>query len=118
MTVEIIDLHSPTDNGPIPTDLINQISSGLSLPPGQRELPTVLLYDEKGLRLYDDITTDVSEYYLFSAEEGIFKDKANDIVLAMHQGKGIVPGEVVVELGAGYVMELRNDRHIYLYIHP
>jgi hypothetical protein len=37
------------------------------------------------------------------------KTKADEIVQAMHQGKGVVPGEVVVELGAGYVMKLTND---------
>jgi uncharacterized SAM-dependent methyltransferase len=100
MSVEVIDIRS-TSSGGIQTDIVREISSGLSLPPGRRRLPTVLLYDEKGLRLYDRITTNVPEYYLFGAEEGILKTKADEIVQAMHQGKGVVPGEVVVELGAG-----------------
>jgi uncharacterized SAM-dependent methyltransferase len=104
MSVEIIDLRSASDNGPISVDIIHDISSGLSLPQGQRELPTLLLYDERGLRLYDDITTHAPEYYLFAAEESILKDKVDDIVQTMHQAKGVGPGEVVVELGAGYVM--------------
>lgn len=101
MTIEVIDLRTASHDGPIPTDIIREISSGLSLPPGQRQLPTLLLYDEKGLRLYDHITTNVPEYYLFGAEESILKTNADEIVQAMHQGKGVVPGEVVIELGAG-----------------
>ncbi|KAF8573928.1 hypothetical protein K439DRAFT_1624720 [Ramaria rubella] len=39
--------------------------SGLNQPTGKKSLPTLLLYDERGLRLYDAITTDAHEYYLF-----------------------------------------------------
>jgi len=110
MTIEVIDLRTALHDGPIPMDIVKEISSGLSLPAGQRELPTLVLYDEKGLRLYDHITTDAPEYYLFGAEEGILKTRADEIVQTMHQGKGVVPGEVVVELGAGFVlMKPEND---------
>src|SRR5258708_37833746 len=102
MTIEVIDLRTALQDGSIPMDVVKEISSGLSLPPGRRELPTLVLYDEKGLRLYDHITTNAPEYYLFGAEEGILKTKADEIVQTMHQGKGVVPGEVVVELGAGF----------------
>jgi uncharacterized SAM-dependent methyltransferase len=64
MTIEVIDLRTALHDGPNPTDVTREISSGLSLPPGQRELPTLLLYDETGLRLYDHITTNAPEYYL------------------------------------------------------
>ena len=46
-------------------DLREQVIQGLSKPNGERTLPTMLLYSERGLRLYDMITTDCPEYYLF-----------------------------------------------------
>ena len=46
--------------------LREQILQGLSKPVGKKTLPTMLLYDERGLRLYDNITTNCPEYYLFS----------------------------------------------------
>jgi uncharacterized SAM-dependent methyltransferase len=54
------------------------------------------------LRLYDNITTNAPEYYLFGAEEEILKGKADEIVAEMHQGTGgLFTNEVVLELGAG-----------------
>ena len=81
----------------------DQIVAGLSKSEGEKWLPTMLLYDERGLRLYDDITTKIPEYYLFSAEEEILKNHADQIVHVMHaadDGK-VKSDEVVVELGAG-----------------
>ena len=50
----------------------------------------MLLYDERGLRLYDDITTEVPEYYyLFRAEEEILKTNADDIVQTMLHGANV-----------------------------
>jgi L-histidine Nalpha-methyltransferase / hercynylcysteine S-oxide synthase len=96
MPAEIIHLHS--GDGP---DLTHDILTGLEKPAGERNLPTMLLYDERGLRLYDDITTQAPEYYLFGAEESILKSKADEIVRAMHHGQDVTPDEVVLELGAG-----------------
>ncbi|KAF8636197.1 hypothetical protein AX17_003685 [Amanita inopinata Kibby_2008] len=91
-------------------DMREQVLDGLSRPIGERQLPTMLLYDERGLRLYDDITTKVPEYYLFGAEEEILKRHADDIVKVMHQGETeITADEVVLELGAG---ALRKTSHI------
>ncbi|KAJ7464785.1 hypothetical protein B0H11DRAFT_2051390 [Mycena galericulata] len=88
-----------------------QVLKGLQDPNASgKHLPTMLLYDERGLRLYDDITTHVPEYYLFGAEEEILKNKADEIVAAMHQGtSGLFTNEVVLELGAG---ALRKTSHI------
>lgn len=108
MAVEIIDVHSSSREG-IPTfDLSKQILDGLSKPLGEKEMPTMLLYDERGLRLYDDITTAAPEYYLFGAEEEILKKHSDDIIKTMHS-KGASPDEVVLELGAG---ALRKTSHI------
>lgn len=79
------------------------ICKGLCNPKGKKSLPTILLYDERGLRLYDDITTKAPEYYLFAAEEQILRDHGPSIIRLMHGGSPVRNGEVVLELGAGYV---------------
>ena len=85
------------------TDIRQDILTGLSKPAGHKTLPTLLLYDERGLRIYDKITTEADEYYLFAAEENILKSRADDIVQVMHAhaGGGVGAEEVVLELGAG-----------------
>jgi uncharacterized SAM-dependent methyltransferase len=99
---EIIDVRI-RQNGQGLAGLGKQVVDGLLRPSGCRNLPTQLLYDTRGLHLYDDITTLVPEYYLFGAEEEILKSHADDIVQVMHArwGGGVLPGEVVLELGAG-----------------
>ena len=100
----IIDVRIPDDaqaNGE--GAIREQIVAGLSEGVGAKSLPTVLLYDERGLRLYDRLTTDCHEYYPFAAEEQILRDHAPEIVHYMHAGVGSAPvaQETVVELGAG-----------------
>ncbi|KAF5382668.1 hypothetical protein D9615_002725 [Tricholomella constricta] len=108
MPAEIVQLPSSDQTA----DIAAQIVGGLTRPAGEKQLPTMLLYDERGLRLYDDITTKAPEYYLFGAEEEILKHKADEIVLAMHHGEDRVSAdEVVLELGAG---ALRKTSHILL----
>ena len=100
MSARIIDvrLNSNASNGEVNTR--DEIIKGLSRPAGQKILPQILLYDDEGLRIYDEITTCV-DYYLFPAEETLLKRYANDIVQVMH-GKEDQPMEsVVLELGAG-----------------
>ena len=100
--VEILDmrLSSGSQTG---SSVRDDIVAGLAKPAGQKSLPTLLLYDEVGLKIYDQITTEASEYYLFPAEEEILKNKADEIVKTMHSAssrQGSVE-ETVVELGAG-----------------
>ena len=101
MPVEIIDLHSRSNDGIVVSDIPDQIIAGLSEPFGQKYIPTMMLYDERGLRLYDDITTAAPEYYLFPAEEEILKANADDIVQTMLHGADVTTDEIVLELGAG-----------------
>ena len=54
-----------TDSKSGSADLRDQVIQGLCKPVGEKTLPTMLLYSEHGLRLYDSITTDCPEYYLF-----------------------------------------------------
>ncbi|KAJ6504668.1 DUF323 domain-containing protein [Mycena vitilis] len=110
MDAEIINIQKGLENGGF--DMGAQVLKGLHAASGERTLPTMLLYDERGLRLYDDITTNVPEYYLFGAEEEILKKKSDEIVAAMHQlTGGLSTNEVVLELGAG---ALRKTSHVLL----
>lgn len=102
MPVEILDLHSLSNDGIPSFDMTKEIFDGLSRPLGQKQIPTMLLYDEQGLRLYDNITTAAPEYYLFGAEEEILKQHSDEIVATMHRAnKDKDTQEVVLELGAG-----------------
>lgn len=97
----ILDVRLKEDSESISTAIAalrTQVLAGLHKPQHQRTLPTILLYDERGLRLYDDITTHLQAYYLFGAEEQILADHSADIVRMMGAGKG---EGVIVELGAG-----------------
>jgi uncharacterized SAM-dependent methyltransferase len=88
--------HQPQDN------IKGEIIGGLLQPNGYRSLPTLLLYDIHGMRIYDEITNDAPEYYLFEAEKSLLKANADDIVRIMHsRSAGLAAGEVVLELGAG-----------------
>ena len=64
--------------------------------PGQeKKMPTMLLYDEQGLKLFEDITY-LDEYYLTNAEIEVLETHANEIV------QHVQPGSQLVELGSGY----------------
>ncbi|KAI6016236.1 hypothetical protein EDC04DRAFT_2903331 [Pisolithus marmoratus] len=109
--IHIVDIRRIGDDDTLANASIrDEIGRGLDAPFNLKTLPTMLLYDERGLRLYDKITTDAPEYYPFSAEEEILREHAYDIVQLMHgRTDGIVHDEVVVELGAG---SLRKTSHI------
>ena len=104
---DIIDVRlqnlSDESTSDVGNGVIDAIISGLSKPPHQRTLPTLLLYTETGLKLYDELTSKATEYYLFGAEEDILKRHGDEIIQAMHS-RGYVEGESVVELGAGCVL--------------
>ncbi len=101
---QILDVRVPDADQRMEDDVRAQIVDGLSKAAGKKTLPTILLYDERGLRLYDAITTDCPEYYLFAAEEEILKTKADEIVRVMHRHDFVsdrMAKPVVLELGAG-----------------
>ena len=62
---------------------------------GERQLPTLLLYDEQGLKLFEDITY-LDEYYLTNAEIEVLESHGSDII------KQVPPGTMLIELGSGY----------------
>ncbi|KAK5200061.1 hypothetical protein LTR92_000602 [Exophiala xenobiotica] len=59
-----------------------------------REFPTLLLYDERGLKLFEDITY-LDEYYLTNAEIETLKTHAGEIVARLPDNARLV------ELGSG-----------------
>lgn len=101
MSARIVDvrLNSDASNGEV--NIRDEIIKGLSRPAGQKILPQLLLYDDEGLRIFDEITTGVDDYYIFPAEENLLKKHANDIVRVMHDEEDQPMESVVLELGAG-----------------
>ncbi|KAI9776912.1 MAG: hypothetical protein M1835_005376 [Candelina submexicana] len=89
--VGIIDIRRDRDEH----SLLNEIYKGLSPSQGQEKvLPTLLLYDESGLKLFEDITY-LDQYYLTNAEIEVLKTHAHTVV------QQIEPGSMVIELGSG-----------------
>jgi len=58
-----------------------------------KQIPAIWLYDERGSRLFDEITR-LPEYYLTRAERGILEERAPEIALETR-------AETLVELGSG-----------------
>lgn len=91
--VEIVDIRQH-DFG---FSLLNDIRNSLSPPNGtRRSLPTTLLYDTKGLKLFEEITY-LDEYYLTNAEIEVLETHAKDIV------ERIPNNAQLLELGSGCV---------------
>lgn len=89
---DIIDIRRDREE----ISLVEEIRRGLRpADGGEKRLPTLLLYDEAGLKLFEDITY-LDEYYLTNTEIRLLEREANAI--AQH----IAPGSIIVELGSGY----------------
>jgi len=86
---EITDIRASTA-----IDLRKVIVSGLNSSPPV--LPTMILYDERGLQLFEKITY-LEEYYLTNCEIEILKYKSDEIVKRLN----LKEGGIVVELGSG-----------------
>ncbi|MBE7181961.1 MAG: L-histidine N(alpha)-methyltransferase [Terriglobus roseus] len=90
--IDIIDIRRETDG----ISIIDEIHKGLRREAGvEKRLPTLLLYDEAGLRLFEKITY-LDQYYLTNAEISVLEDYADQIA------ERIADNSVVVELGSGY----------------
>lgn len=66
---------------------------------GEKRMPTMLLYDAKGLQLFEDITY-LEEYYLTNAEIEVLENYSSEIA------KLVPAGSLLLELGSGYVLAL------------
>ncbi|EOD44923.1 putative duf323 domain protein [Neofusicoccum parvum UCRNP2] len=90
-TTTIIDIRRDADE----ISLAAAISEGLRpANGGEKTLPTLLLYDEAGLRLFEKITY-LDQYYLTNAEIEVLEAYADRIA------DRIKPGSMIVELGSG-----------------
>jgi len=84
-----IDVHLSPDD--LRRQLEDDVRHGLTGHP--KRLPPVWFYDERGSRLFDEITR-LPEYYLTRAERSILEAHASDVAKA-------APAETLVELGSG-----------------
>lgn len=90
--VEIVDIH----RNDVELSLVNEIRKGLNPPEGTpRSLPTMLLYDAQGLKLFEEITY-VDEYYLTNAEIEVLQNHSKKIV------ERVPENAQLLELGSGY----------------
>lgn len=71
---------------------------------GEKRMPTLLLYDEQGLKLFEDISY-LDEYYLTNAEIGVLQQHATTIA------KLIPEGCTILELGSGYGSTIPEQDH-------
>lgn len=88
--IDIIDIRHDA----VEISLKDEILTSLKPESGPKTLPTLLLYDEQGLQLFEEITY-LEEYYLTNAEIDVLKHSADSIA------EVIRPGSMVIELGSG-----------------
>lgn len=91
--VDIINIHQNDFDNSLAKDIFNGLDSQKE---GGRTLPTLLLYDSEGLRLFEEITY-LDEYYLTNAEIEALTTHAKTIV------ERIPENSQLVELGSGCV---------------
>ena len=101
------DGYPESVEGDFSFNLAESIIKGLTPPEGQpKSIPTVVLYDDKGLQIYDQITY-LEEYYLVQEEIDILVSDSDRIV------DHIPDNSVVVELGSGYdlilILKVNSD---------
>jgi uncharacterized SAM-dependent methyltransferase len=107
---DIIDIRHDA----VEIKLKDEILNSLRPTNGLKTLPTLLLYNERGLQLYEDVClpnnyeprivianasqiTYLHEYYLVNAEIDVLERSADSIASA------ILPGSMIIELGSGSV---------------
>ncbi|KAK3353194.1 C-type lectin protein [Lasiosphaeria hispida] len=88
--VDIIDIRQAV----VEINLKAEVLSMFHSKDAPRRLPTLLLYDERGLQLFEGITY-LEEYYLTNDEIELLRSSAAEMV------KSIPSGAMVIELGSG-----------------
>ena len=97
--LSIVDIR----RGILSTDVVDAMKTMLNPGKGQlKNLPTLLLYNEKGLKLFEDITY-LDEYYVTDAEIEVIQNYANEIV------ETVSAGSLVLELGSGYDLPVVHE---------
>jgi len=88
---KIVDIRRDKKDHSLASEIYSGLRPGNG---GEKRLPTLLLYDEKGLKLFEKITY-LDEYYLTNAEIEVLERHADDIAQQLQ------PGSIVLELGSG-----------------
>ncbi|KAI1807132.1 C-type lectin protein [Daldinia bambusicola] len=88
--IDITDIRQAS----VEINLKEEIHKLLRPQEGPRKLPTLLLYDEKGLQLFEEITY-LEEYYLTNYEIQVLRRSAAAIA------RSIPSGSLLLELGSG-----------------
>ena len=89
--IPIIDIRGETTGNFLKEEILSSIAGTSGV---ERRLPTMLLYDAAGLRLFEKITY-LEEYYPTNAEIDVLTTYAN------HIAQRIPDRSMVVELGSG-----------------
>ena len=79
--------------------MLEDVRAGLCRP-GQKELPPTYFYDERGSRLFDEITR-LPEYYATRAEHALLEERAAEIIQ-------LTAARALAELGAGTATKSRT----------
>jgi L-histidine N-alpha-methyltransferase len=79
--------------------MLEDVRAGLCRP-GQKELPPTYFYDERGSRLFDEITR-LPEYYPTRAEHALLQERAEEIIQ-------LTAARALAELGAGTATKSRT----------
>ncbi|KAL4764730.1 DUF323 domain protein [Aspergillus foveolatus] len=94
--VDIVDIRG----NDMQYSLVNEIQKGLNPPNGtRRSLPTMLLYDSEGLKLFEKITY-LDEYYLTNAEIEVLETHSRRLV------EKIPSNAQLLELGSGNLRKI------------
>jgi EasF-like predicted methyltransferase len=90
----IIDIRS--SDASLLDGLDSSILDGLRQPKGQKTLPSLLLWGEKGQMLYDDLLV-AEEYYPYRVENELLRSRVDEIAETIAASGA----DLLVELGAG-----------------
>ncbi|OHF02201.1 hypothetical protein CORC01_02481 [Colletotrichum orchidophilum] len=96
--LDIIDIRRVA----VETNLKDDIISMWNPTNGPRRLPTLLLYNERGLQLFEDITY-LDEYYLTNNEIEVLEKYSKEIA------QNISPESMVIELGICLLLQAFED---------
>ncbi|KAI9693514.1 MAG: hypothetical protein M1820_009202 [Bogoriella megaspora] len=111
--VPIIDIRRDRTSESMRDEILNGLRQENGM---EKRLPTMLLYDEAGLRLFEQITY-LDEYYLTNAEIEVLNTYADQIA------QRIPDGSMVIELGSGNLRKVnillraldKLERHVEYY---
>ncbi|KAK4041641.1 histidine-specific methyltransferase [Parachaetomium inaequale] len=90
----IIDIRS--SDACLLDNLDTSILDGLSQPHGQKSMPALLLWDEKGQTLYDKVLA-TEEYYPYRVENELIQERVDEMATTIAASRA----DLLVELGAG-----------------